>query len=265
MRVVHRISVTPSEAALLSEMTAQVATAGPVLVSFEVDETDPSWVIVEPWVREHKAIDVATTQFDTGELDAASWLELVADWHHGYPQPEKDFGYLRLTFDGGSCHACGIGRQQVGSVQLRSEPKWGRRNILQLNWLFDEFFVTPGLWSAGFEHLGVTARSVVDTKGKVLRTVVQLVVDAEVDVETNGLTRQICEVCGQAKYSAPSRGFSPEPRHLSVAAPMARSRQWFGSGANAYREVCISKELRRALVASGINGASFRPCGPLLL
>jgi hypothetical protein len=114
MRVVHRVSVTPSEAVLLSEMGVQIVSAGSVLVSFEVDEADPSWMIVEQWVREHGAVDVPTTLFTAGELDAASWLELVADWHHAYPQPEKDFGYLQVTFDG-ACR-CAV---PVGS-------RWGR-------------------------------------------------------------------------------------------------------------------------------------------
>lgn len=263
MRVVHRISVAPSEAASLSALGVQVAAAGSVLVSFEMDESDPSWAIVEPWIRTHGAVDVPTTQFSAGELDAASWLELVADWHHGYPQPEKDFRYLQVTFND-ACSVCGGGRRQVGAFQLKGEPKWGRRNVLQLNWVFDEFFVTPELWSSVFEPIGVAARPVVDRKGSVLQTVVQLVVDAEVDVETDGLACQVCDVCGQAKFAAPTRGFSPEPRDLGVSVPMVRSRQWFGSGARAFREVIVSQELRRSLAAAGINGASFRPSGPLL-
>jgi hypothetical protein len=263
MKVVHRISVASSTsvAASLSELGVRVASAG--LVSFEVDESDSSWLAVEPWVRAHGAVDVPTTQFSADELDAASWLELVADWHHGHPQPEKDFGYLQVTFDD-ACPVCGSGRRQVGAFQLKGEPKWGRRNVLQLNWVFDEFFVTPELWSSVFEPIGVAARPVVDRKGSVLQTVVQLVVDAEVDVETNGLACQVCDVCGQAKFAAPTRGFSPEPRDLGVSVPMARSRQWFGSGARAFREVIVSQEFRRSLAAAGINGASFRPCGPLL-
>lgn len=263
MRVVHRISVASSGsvAASLSELGVRVASAG--LVSFEVAESDPSWAAVEAWARSHGAVDVPTTQFSAGELEAASWLELVADWHHGYPQPEKDFGYLRVTFDG-ACPVCGVGRRQVGAFQLKGEPKWGRRNVLQLNWVFDEFFVTPELWSSVFEPIGVAARPVVDRKGSLLQAVVQLVVEAEVDVETDGLARQVCDACGQAKFAAPTRGFSPEPRDLGGSVPMARSRQWFGSGARAFREVLVSQELRRSLAATGLSGASFRPCGPLL-
>jgi len=263
MRVVHRISVTSSKAAPLSALGLQVVAAGSLLVSFEVDESDPSWAVVEAWVRSHGAVDVPMTRFSAGELDGASWLELVADWHRGYPQPENDFGYLQVTFDD-ACRVCDVGRRQVEAFQLKGEPKWGRRNVLQLNWVFDEFFVTPELWSLVFEPIGVTARPVVDRKGSVLQTVVQLVVDAEVDVDTDGLACHVCDVCGQVKFPVTTRGFSPEPRDLSVSAPLARSRQWFGSGAQASREVVVSQELRRALVAAGINGASFRPCGPLL-
>ena len=263
MRVVHRVSVASSSsvAASLSEVGVHVASAG--LVTFEVDESDPSWRLVDPWVRSYGAVDVASTVFSAEELAAAAQLEMVADWHHGYPQPERNFGYLRGTFDGGACGVCGVGRCQVGPFQLTGEPKWGRRNVLQLNWVFDEFFVKPELWSAVFEPLGVCCRPVVDRKGQVLQTVVQLVVDAEVDVETDGLTSMVCSACGQRKFAVSRRGFSPAPREPGGAELMARSRQWFGSGASAHCEVIVARELRRALLPT-LNGASFRPCGPLL-
>jgi hypothetical protein len=265
MRVVHRISVASSSsvAASLSELGVKVAASG--LATFEIDESDPSWEFIKAWLQSHDAVDLPSARFSAEELEAVGWLELVPDWHHGYPQPERDFGYLRVTYDGVGCLTCGAGGRQVEPFQLKGEPKWGRRNVLQLNWVFDEYFVKPEFWSSTFEPMGVAARPVLDREGQVLQTVVQLVVDAEVDVETDGLACATCGTCGRNKFVAPPEAFSPLPRdHGIVARPIMRSRQWFGSGASAFREVLVSQELRRSLVASGIKGASFRPCGPSL-
>jgi hypothetical protein len=98
-----------------------------------------------------------TTEFSKEEIDSARWIEVGA-WHHGYPQPEDDFGYLRATYDLSEwCDACGIGLKQKASFQMKGEPRWGRRAILQLNWVFDELFVTPEVWSASSSPVALPA------------------------------------------------------------------------------------------------------------
>ena len=46
-----------------------------------------------------------------------------------------------------------IGAKQVSPFRMKESPNWGRRSILQMNWLFDEYFVKPEVWNAVFQPL----------------------------------------------------------------------------------------------------------------
>lgn len=259
----HRVSVasSPEVSSELADLGVAVAFSG--LVTFEVEESSPTWPRLRDWIARRGAVDVPTTTFSKGELDGARWLELVSDWHHGYPQPDEGtFGYLRATYDlSDYCPACGVGLNQTAPFQMTKEPRWGRKRILQLNWVFDEFFVTPEVWSSVFEPLGVGSRPVVGPRLETLETVVQLVVIGEVDVETANLASTVCKGCGRTKFDAPTAGFSPAPRiGAPVSGRMVKSRQWFGSGSRAFHEVLVTQEIRRALLAERVLGASLRPC-----
>jgi hypothetical protein len=118
----------------------------------DIDEASDAWPAVRDWLTRHRAVDFVTTKFSSSEIAEAAWLELQPEWHHGYPQPnEGEFGYRRATYDSSDwCDECWMGLKQNAPFQMKGEPKWGRRGILQLNWVFDEYFVTPEVWSSVF-------------------------------------------------------------------------------------------------------------------
>ena len=98
MQIVHHFGLSASEAdqRQLAAFGIRVHTG---TAWFEVVETDPSWPAVQRWARARRLVDVSFTKFSTSEIAAASWLALTSEWHHGYPQPEDDFGYLQATYD----------------------------------------------------------------------------------------------------------------------------------------------------------------------
>lgn len=51
------------------------------------------------------------------------WYHILTG-HFGYPQPEKDFGFLTLTYKPNvGCPTCNIGKIQTNSFRFRNEPK----------------------------------------------------------------------------------------------------------------------------------------------
>ena len=68
---------------------------------------------------------------------------------------------------------------------MKGEPRWGRRSVLQLNWVFDEYSATPEVWNAVFRPIGVESMPVLGRRGKVLTTVVQMVIDERVPVDVD--------------------------------------------------------------------------------
>jgi len=270
MKLVHRIGLRISGEqrreleALGVAVPAGIALpgAGDPLVAFEVDEDHPSWPALQARFEEWKASDTVTTEFSKDEVHTARWLALTPEWHHGYPQPdEHEFGYREATYDLTSyCGQCGAGMTQKAPFQMKGEPRWGKKGILQLNWVLDEFFTKPDIWANVFEPHGVSRRLVMNTRGAELQTAVQLVVHEEIDIQTEGLDFEVaaCSACGRTKYLPPTRGRIPALVNEPSSA-IARTRQYFGSGASAHKKVLVSQALARELVASRVRGVSLWP------
>lgn len=270
MKFVHRIGFRASGTqqreleALGVDVPAGIVLpgGGDALVAFDVDEDHPKWPILRTLFQRWKASDMLRTEFSKKEIDAARWLNLMSDWHSGYPQPnEGEFGYREATYNlTNYCERCGIGMKQKAAFQMKGEPKWGKRSILQLNWVFDEYFATPEVWASIFKPHGIECRPVMNTKGAELKTVVQLVTREEVGIVTDGLPAEeaACSRCGKTKYLPVTRGpfpaLSTEPAYA-----MVKTKEYFGSGASAHKGVLISQAVARDLVASQVRGASLRP------
>ena len=125
----------------------------------DVAEDDPQWETVRHLLKKYETMDIPFTKFSDSELSNAKHLAMGSSWHHGYPQPEDDFGYMQLTYDlRDYCEHCGIGAKQISPFRMKKSPNWGRRSILQMNWLFDEYFVKPEVWNAVFQPLGINCR-----------------------------------------------------------------------------------------------------------
>lgn len=239
-------------------MLGVVVTPNPLgRATFVVTESDRRWPEFQQWLASRHLTSIVSTQFDPSEIARAEWADLTPDWHNGYPHP-KD-GYETTTYDCTDyCEQCGIGAVQRTPFRLRGEPKWGRRSIFQLNWVFDEYFVKPTLWEMILKPLGVECRSVLNAKGKELGTVVQVVVRQEVEINHEGLSPTRCSLCGRMKYPSPRRGYFPA---LTKYPPgnIAKTREYFGSGASAYQSIVVSQAVISAFTSHGVRGASFWP------
>jgi hypothetical protein len=229
----------------------------------DIAESDPSWAGVQAWISKRSHVDSVSPSFSEAEVEAARWLQLLSDWHHGYPQPEDDFGYRDLTYDlSAYCSMCGIGAVQKAPFRMRREPRWGRRGILQLNWVFDEYFVTPDVWATVFQPHGIASRPVLKRGGVELSTVVQLDIAEHVSIRTVGLETDVCSACGRVKYLPIKRGPLPELVE-EPSGHVAKTREHFGSGASAHHAIVLSQALGAAIRAAKVRGASAHPVAPL--
>jgi hypothetical protein len=267
MIIFHRISLRPTDKqrheleALGMKLPSGVALpgGGAPHVAFDVEERHPNWDALQRLFQAWDVGDFVNTRFSADEISEAAWLEFVPEWHHGYPQPEADLGFLRTTYDTVDwCPDCGVGLKQKAPFQMKGEPRWGRRAILQLNWVFDEFFVTPEVWSSVFEPSGITFRPVTNGKGATLKNVVQLAVEEQVGISIAGLTPQRCAKCGRVKYTPLTRGFFPALSGLPTCA-IVKTKEYFGSGTTAHQRVLVSQDVARALAQAGVRGASLKP------
>ena len=261
MKIIHNVGLNVSEIAQ-KEFKLLGFDLSMGITSFKIEESDKRWPQVQHLSVKYNAIDTCITKFTEKEQDAANYLYMVANWHYGYPEPSDDFGYLEQTYDvTKGCLTCDIGLIQKAPFRFAKEPKWGRRNILQLNWIFDEFFVQPELWEKVFKPIGIQCRDVLHAKkDKKLDTVVQLIIpEDDVHVDVNGYPSKTCEVCGRVKTLPISRGYFP-PLLNTPSAPIFKVRNCFGSGGSAYRQVIVSSLMFKAIQDYGVKGVEFEPC-----
>jgi hypothetical protein len=233
------------------------------LIAFDVEETHPHWAELFALFQKWNVSDVSWSEFSNEEIQAARWLTLLAAWHHGYPQPDQgSFGYLTATYDLAEyCSECGTGLKQKAPFQMKAEPVWGHKSVLQLNWIFDEYFVKPEVWQSVFAPFGVECRPVTNIAGAELSTVVQIVVNQQSAIVADDLPYKKCIKCARVKYVPVTRGQFPRLLH-EPNAHMVKTTQYFGSGRSAFRQVIVSQEISRALASGKIRGYSVCPVAP---
>lgn len=261
MKIVRRITFRSTP-----EICRELETLGirfdPANVWFDISESDPAWPRLFQIIRSMGFLPIAHTEFTQKEIESALWLQVQPTWHHGYPKPDMDFGYLQATYNcSNCCEKCGSGYEQAAPFRFSSEPKWGKKSILQLNWVFDEYFVKPELWEKVFRPLGIPCREVVQHRsGAPLTTVVQLDVNAIATGPTHlgAHPFEICPKCGRKRFLPFTRGFFP-PLADYPDAHIFKTSELFGSGASSWRAVIISQELCSALRAERALGVNFVP------
>jgi hypothetical protein len=134
---------------------------------------------------------------------------------------------------------------------------------MQLNWIFDEYFVARDVWTAIYEPLGIDCWPVVlDRTGEAIESVVQLRITHYADLNLDESNAIVCPPCGRKKTRMDLRGFCPEP--VGIPAPIFKSTQFFGSDSNAFNRVLISSSLHKEIKKDRLRGVEFYPCGPNL-
>lgn len=268
MKIMHRIAahLDPEQIRQMRDLgftpastTSLPGETIPPLAVYVIDEAHPGWGAASELLgRDH--FDSVETRFTRGEIARSPWLQLGVKAHTGYPEPDSDAdGYKEVTYDlGRACKSCGIGRTQKAPFRMKSEPRWGQKGILQLNWVFGEIFTSPEIFEAVFEPHGIACREVEDTRGNPLASVVQLRIDETVDVDTASLPSWECPECGSVLYYPVARG--PFPRVLDDSAgPIVRTRQFFSGGGWGDQLPLVRADLAGLMRAAGVKGAVYVP------
>ena len=212
MKISHRITVNLDlhKKAIL-ESFGLVANCG--LSTLEIEEDSPKWHLFKKYIKEWNCVDIEKTLFTEEEFNSCRYLKLNASSHWGYPQPEDELGYLSESYDLTLyCNECGAGKQLKSPFKMTGEPSFARRDILQLNWIFDSFFCQLRVFEQVFCRFGIKPEKVLHYKtGRALNTVVQLVPQAFVSCGTDIEKRpyKSCDKCGQKKYLPITKGFFP--------------------------------------------------------
>lgn len=264
VRIIHSIVVERSSVELseLRSLGVDVEPSALPLIFLNVGEDEDRWPRVQAWIDRTGARESVYTIFSAEETASAEWLRMCGDWPHTYPQPDDNSnGCLEATYDlHDYCQHCGIGLQQVAPFQMRAEPNWGGEGVRQYGF-FGEIFVRPEVYADCFEPFGVRSRPVHGPGGSPLESIVQIVVDENIDVVVDETMTQLCTVCRRAKCLPPTRGRFPAMTSAPRAA-MVRTAQWFGGDSIAQQLILISQPIAAALTEHHVRGATLHPVAP---
>ena len=271
VKVVHRVSsgrydeVHPTLDALGIKYRKLPMPGGYYFVSFDVDEADSRWPEVANLIREKLAADVFDTRFTKEEVSQAEWVRLIPRSKQGYPQPEEDMAWSRITYES-ECSHCGVGYRQQAPFYLASEPRLGKHDFVSLFWTYS-IFCTPKvvetLQAHGLQGCEVWKAIIHDT-GQPSQVISQLVFPT---VAGPGLVKddkqepEKCWRCGITKYAFHLRGYMHlERKALRPDVDFQLTHEWFGSGTRSgYREILVSNRVARLILEQGWRGVVLKP------
>ncbi len=134
--------------------------------------------------------------------------------------------------------------------------------MLQLNWVYDEYFALPAVWREVFLPFGIGCLPVLNHRtGDELQTVVQLEIT---EIAPSPLSigdeypSEVCGSCGRRKYVPITRGFFPSFAK-GPSFPICRTQEYFGSGASGWRAIVSDRAVCRAVRAHKLSGVTFVP------
>lgn len=229
----------------------------------ELLESDPRWAALKAFLGESNYPYSTTAVYSKDEIKSAEWFSIRSKWRWEYPQPDSgNFGYMKNITYAGVCPECGANAVQVGKFRVKRSPKWNLRAFLMLNWVHDVLFVSESakniLETAGLK--GFHFQPVLNTRGSAeIGDIYQLCVETELPtgrILNDETTKQKseCSVCGTVKYVSSGRGsFYKRETFDGMSADIAVSKEIFGFGHMAIREIVISRQFYETVITNKLD------------
>lgn len=251
-----------------------------------LDDENPVWKTFKDRLLDGPSVVSSRAVYSKEEFENAPYLEIIARGHHGFPQPERNFGYVKNVYEEkGYCENCGIGARQRAPFRLRKEFGAQHSHFLQLNWVFDEFFVRNPVAEKLIRSrvAGVSWQApVIHKTGTPSTVVVQMVVENSLrpSLATKGFQTVTCKpdneegtpkqsmsndednqpYCGRIKFHGkPAGPLRFDASAFQNAPDIVKTSEWFGSGGKAFRLVLVSQKVYRLITEAGWRGIEFEP------
>jgi hypothetical protein len=207
-------------------------------------------------------------------------LQVLAQGHHGYPQPENDYyKSIYLAF----CARCGIHGRQSAPFRLRRSQRASHSSFVQLNWVFDAWFVHPEvateLTSSGISGISFgpsldhgTGDELSDRRQLLTSTVISCAETSRLPAVTcrpdneesewkivAGRTRYnaLTPYCGNVKHHVPS-SLAIKSGVLGDVPDLFQTAEWFGSGGAAHRLTLCTERFAELVTSRRWRGLEFR-------
>lgn len=248
-------------------------------LEFLLYEDNPRFSELKAALAKFKIEPQIGTIYEKEDLINAEWF-IVNSGEYQYPQPEKDFGYLKATFNlDHYCHLCGIGKVQNAPYRLKTEPRQYTNQFWGLHWEFEAIFVRQETKTIlerekikGIKFLN----PVLHKKNIPIEGFYQLQIDTilskgfddyntksitcKINNEEGCNTDQTLKYCGRIKFHHPMiGGYLFDKIIFEKNFDIVESNEYFGSGGSANRLQIVSKKFKDIVDKNKLKGLSFIP------
>lgn len=266
MKIIHRVGINPDDyqRRTLRELGIELPTSDnpyTSAVTLELEEQSEEYKKLKPYIESWQLFDAVGTIFSTEDLESAKLLGFRDCWANGYPMPDNNGGYKEITYDRADyCKECGIGLVQKAPFRLKKEPNWGKKKMFMLNWVYDEIFVKKDLYEEVFKKYGMETMPVLLYKKEtIIADTVQLLIPAtDISLKLESYSYEVCNVCNRKRYNLINKGKFPFFEQEITDRHFFKSKEYFGTGANARKYIFLSSEIRTELLEQKVK-ANYIP------
>lgn len=236
------------------------------LFTLKIKESDPIWESLENILRsEGYSGGFTYTTFDQKEILSAEWLRVLAN-EIAYPEPNSYPAKPNNMVDVCPNKHCRCHAQQISPYIIRREPKIGNSTFAGLHWTVCLLISTTAIESfisQGFLGHRLLPVLVGNKSRKESLVVKQIVTTNETSgglIEVRPNKSSICNICNTYKHNYISVGMM---HYQKVALPknldFVMTKEWFGDGAFAFRELFITQRVVRWIIDNGYKGLNLQP------
>jgi hypothetical protein len=237
------------------------------LIYFDIAESDLNWSEISPLIQEQGVSDIYDTVFSHKEILKARWCRLIPTFEQGYPEPKTTWLKNPNTYEG-VCSECGVYEKQRASFRIGREPKLGKNSFMSLYWtdgLFAAFPVLEKFGERRFQGYEVWDVLIHET-GQASKMIAQIYLSnltTATMIPEENLGQHICNNCGTIKYLPHMWGHMHFSHDLvDSSMDLMLTREWFGDGHTAFREILVSKRVARLIIDSKWQGVRLKPIKP---
>lgn len=234
-----------------------------------VDQPEYRQLTTDLDARGIKYSELKELAFTAEELRQAEYLVMRPSGYWGYPQPEGTF--REEVYDtSGVCEVCGRGMRQERPFRMKSPIRFGRNDILTMNWTF-EFIVTDRLrkWIEHEDLDGAEFWPLLDYRtGVPISGFFQLYFvnsmppaspstrfESVVEIQDDGRTR-----CNHPTLNLTLSQMKYRRKDLREAKAFNKTHEWLGGGWFAQSQwKVVSHEVYKLFVGHDVKRVRFEP------
>lgn len=205
------------------------------------------------------------------ELYSAEWLEIAPKLNSYYPEPQDT--YEQTTYRSTSSCSCKSGLVQVENFIIKHNVRKLKEHFLQLNWVFDEIFISQQLKSAlsdsglrGFDYRDVYCQKTKKNQTNILQLVIPTLLPPAFDFSKTSIEMDTsCLICGTHRYflAAGTNLFINAEAFNKVDVDIVKLCEFFGQGGIWSHKILISHNFYKFLVENNF-AAGLRYEVPIL-